>query len=154
MLCCEKSCAHWVAVGAQRSYMYLWWIFLRFSENLVEQECIPVGCVPSTAVAVSRAGWGGAWVGGVPGPGGCTWSGGRGCTWSRGGVPGPRGCTWSLGDGVPGQVLPPPCGQTDACKNITFATSLRTVINACGSIWVGAPSEEPWIRHRVLCKVN
>ena len=22
----------------------------------------------------------------------------------------------------------PPCGQTDACKNITFATSLRTVI--------------------------
>ena len=36
-----------------------------------------------------------------------------------GGVPGPGG--------VPGQVLPP-CGQTDACKNITFATSLRTVI--------------------------
>ena len=23
---------------------------------------------------------------------------------------------------------PPPCGQTDTCKNITFATSLRTVI--------------------------
>ena len=48
--------------------------------------------------------------GGVPGPGGCTWS--RGCTWSGGvylvpgGVPGPGGCTWS-GDvpglgGVPG----------------------------------------------------
>ena len=78
---------------------------------------------------------GGTWSGG------CTWSGGvhlvpggvpgwRG-TWSQG-VPGPgvhlvggvhlvpgRGCTWS---GTP------PCGQTDACKNITFATSLRTVI--------------------------
>ena len=25
------------------------------------------------------------------------------------------------------QTPPPPCGQTDACKNITFATSLRTV---------------------------
>ena len=25
---------------------------------------------------------------------------------------------------------PPPCGQTDACNNITFATSLRTVIKA------------------------
>ena len=69
--------------------------------NFVEQECIPVGCVPSAAVAVSPAG-------------GCTWSGGvylvggagvylvqgegdvpglGGCTWSQGGVPGPRGCT-------------------------------------------------------------
>ena len=45
-----------------------------------KQECIPVGCVPSAAVAVSRAGgtWSGGctWSGGVPGPGGCTWSGG------------------------------------------------------------------------------
>ena len=61
-------------------------------------------------------------LGGVPGPGECTWSWGvvpgpggvpgmggvpglrylvlGGCTWS-GGVPGPRGCTWSLG-GVSG----------------------------------------------------
>ena len=73
-------------------------------------------------------------------PRGCTWSGGcvpgpRGMhqVWgvylpggvpTRGvylvwwGWPGPRGCTWS---GTP------PCGQTHACKNITFATSLRTV---------------------------
>ena len=78
--------------------------------------------------------WSG-WVylvpGGVPGlgegcllPGGCTWSGGG--TWSRGmGV-----SSWGVcsSGGVPGQLLPPPpCGQTDACKNITFATSLRTV---------------------------
>ena len=97
---------------------------------------------------------------GVPGPGGCTWSGGcvpgsGGCTWSggvpawgvylpggvpargvylvpgvhlvpEGGVPGPGG-VYLVPGGVPGQVLPP-CGQTHACKNITFATSLRTVI--------------------------
>ena len=69
-------------------------------------------------------------LGGVPGPGGCTWSWGGvpdpgGVADSGGCVPGPRGCTWSWG-GVPGQVLPP-CGQTHACKNITFTTSLRTV---------------------------
>ena len=90
--------------------------------------------------------------GGVPGPGGCiwsqgTWSGGctwsrgctwsgmctwsRGCTWSQGGVPGPAsvpgpgGCTWS--GGLYLVRYSPPCGQTHACKNITFATSLRTV---------------------------
>ena len=62
-------------------------------------------------MAISRQG------GVVPGPGGCTWSGG---VPGLGGVPGPGG--------VPGQVLPPPCGQTHSCKNITFATSLRTVI--------------------------
>ena len=144
-----------------------------------EQECIPVGCVPSAAVAVSRGGctwfWGGTWSGGYLVPAGCTWSGGctwsrgvylvqggvpglgvgvpglggvpgpGGCTWSQGvylvwgvylvlgGVPGPVGCTWSWGvylvrGGLHGQVLPL-CGQTDACKNITFATSLRTVIS-------------------------
>ena len=55
--------------------------------------------------------------GGVPGPGGCTWS--QGVYLVPGdGVPGPGGCTWS---GTP------PCGQTHACKNITFATSLWTV---------------------------
>ena len=60
--------------------------------------------------------------GGVPGPGGCTWS--RGVYWSQGvylvwrGVPGPGGCT---SRGVPGQVLPlPPCGQTHACEHITL----------------------------------
>ena len=34
------------------------------------------------------------------------------------------------GHGIPACTeadTPPPCGQTDACKNITFATSLRTV---------------------------
>ena len=89
----------------------------------IKQECIPVGCVPSAAVAVSRGGC-------LPG----------GCTWSWGDVPGLGGCTWSGGvylvQGVylvrgvaPGQVLPH-CGQTHACKNITFATSLRTVIRS------------------------
>ena len=72
--------------------------------------------------------------GGEPGPGGVLGPGGV-----PGGVPG-------LGRGVPGPgrggpghggmylVLgectcpgTPPCGQTHRCKNITFATSLRTV---------------------------
>ena len=74
---------------------------------------------------------------------GVTWS--RGCTWSCGGVPGPvgvylvpggtwscggctcpGGCTWSGGSTYAG--TPPPLERmTDTCKNITFATSLRTV---------------------------
>ena len=85
----------------------------------------------------------GTWSGGVHLPGGCTWSGGTcpggylpgGCTWSQGGlylvpgggvVPGAGG-VYLVPGGVPDQVLPPPCGQTHACQNITFATSLRTV---------------------------
>ena len=80
-------------------------------------------------------------LGGVPGPGGAPGTRGvhlvRGCTWSwgvylvLGGAPGTRGvylvrgCTWL---GVPAQVLPPVNRMTDRCKNITFATSLRTVI--------------------------
>ena len=157
-----------------------------FGNIFSQQECIPVGYVPSATVAVC---WGGvcAWStwswgvylvpqgctwskgvylvwqvtwpggvpglgggvpglgGGVPGPRGCTWSGGVpgpvsvpgwgvylpwGCTWSRGCtclgvylVLG--GCTWSRG--VPAQV-PPVNRMKDRCKNIAFATSLRTVI--------------------------
>ena len=70
---------------------------------------------------------------------------GGGCTWSQGGVPGPRGVYLDPGGvsgprgmylvpgGVPGPrrggpaQVPPPRGQTHTCKNITFATSLRTV---------------------------
>ena len=84
-----------------------------FGNIFSQQECIPVGYVPSTTVAVC---WGGVcawstWSWGVYlVPQGCTWS--WGCTWSGrctwpggvpglgGGVPGPRGCTWS--GGVPG----------------------------------------------------
>ena len=97
-----------------------------------KQECIPVGCVPSAAVAVCWRMYlvpGGVNGLGVPCPRGCTWSGRvylvRGC------VPGPGGCTWSWGCTWSGGHLPrypTPCGQTHMCKNITFATSLRTVI--------------------------
>ena len=81
----------------------------------------------------------------------------RGVYLVPGGVPGPRGCTWSqgvylprgvylVGGGAPAQGVylawgvylvlegvylvrySPPCGHTHACKNITFTTSLRTVI--------------------------
>ena len=135
------------------------------------QECIPVGCVPSAAVAVSRGGVylprGCTCWGGVPGPwrgvyllGGCTWSGG---VYLPGGVPGPGGylpggvpglgCTWSRGCTCPGGYLvlggctwsgTPPCGQTHACKNITFATSLRTVIILTGWKW------EYWVKFRYV----
>ena len=53
-----------------------------------KQECIPVGCLPSTAVAVSR---GCTWSGGVPGPGGVP--GSKGVYLVLGGVPGSGGCT-------------------------------------------------------------
>ena len=92
----------------------------RFSK----QECIPVGCVPSATVAVC---WGGACSrGGGSAPGGCACSGGGVCSCSLGGG------FWSRGVGVVSQHAlrqnPPPHGQTDTCKNITFATSLRTLI--------------------------
>ena len=70
----------------------------------MKQECIPVGCVTSAAVAVC---WG------VCAPSGVCCRGGGG----RVGVIIPA-CT---------EAAPPPCGQTDRCKNITFATSMRTV---------------------------
>ena len=57
------------------------------------------------------------------------------------GVPGPRGSYLVLGGiylvpgGVPGPggtcLGTPPCEQTHTCKNITFATSFRTVITGC-----------------------
>ena len=71
-----------------------------------KQECIPVGCLPPARwlylPACSAPGdvpgpRGVYLVRGVPGLGGCTWSGGNGylvpgrCTWSGG------GCTWSGG---------------------------------------------------------
>ena len=69
-------------------------------------------------------------LGGCLLPEGCLLLGGGVC--SRGGV-----CS----GGIPACTeadTPPPCGQTHACKNITFATSLRTVkmflvlqVNSC-----------------------
>ena len=69
---------------------------------------------------------------------GCLLKGGLlpGGVCSRGGVSAPRGCLLrgapALGGMVSQHALrqtpPPSCGQTDACKNVTFATSLRTVI--------------------------
>ena len=46
------------------------------------------------------------------------------------GVPAPGGWRVPGGGGIPACTeadSPPPCGQTDRCKNITFATLLRTV---------------------------
>ena len=78
-----------------------------------KQECIPVGCVSSAAVAVPCPG-------GVSGPGGCLV---HGSTWSGGVIP---ACT---------EADPPPVDRmTDRCKNITFATSLRTVMTTFKNI--------------------
>ena len=113
--------------------------------------CLGVYLVPGGGVPAK---------GGVPGPrgflprdavpagggGGGTWSGG--CTWSRGvylpgGVPGPRG------EGIcPGTL--PVNRMTDRCKNITFATSLRTVknrIKACSTL---TPLVHKLINHKCV----
>ena len=72
------------------------------SDNKYKQDCIPVGCVPPARRPYLPACCG---PGGVPVPGGCTWSG----YLVPGGVPGPGGvylvpggtwsggCTWSRG---------------------------------------------------------
>ena len=96
---------------------------------ILKQECIPVGCVPSATAAVC---WGvpapgGACSWGVPAPGGCLLQGvpARGCLLLGG------ACCWGcLLLGVVSQHAlrqTPPPRQTDRCKNITFASSLRTV---------------------------
>ena len=49
-------------------------------------------------------------------------------------VSAPRGVYSWRGDGIPACTeADAPRGKTDRCKNITFSTSLRTVMNAC--IW-------------------
>ena len=88
--------------------------------------CLLRGCVSAPGVCVCS--WG-VCSRGVSAPGG-VYSGGVSATrgvcllWgvcSQGGVWYPS-MHWGR------HPHSPPCGQTDACKNITFATSLRTVI--------------------------
>ena len=50
-----------------------------------------------------------------------------GDVWGAGGVPGPGEGVYLVGGGTCPGTPTPPCGQTHTCKNITFATSLRTV---------------------------
>ena len=122
---------------------------ITLSECYLQQECIPVGCVP----AARRPYAGVCFPGGcLPGPGGLPGAGGSAWSWGR--LPGPGGVSpWSggvclvPGGGLPGpggslpgpggggmasqhalRQTPPPCGQTHTCKNITLATtSLRPV---------------------------
>ena len=101
---------------------------------LIKQECIPVGCVLSATVAVCRGGLLPGAVcllpGGVPPPRGGLCLLPEGGAYSQGGVPAlGGGCLLPRGGGIPACTeADPPCGQTHRCKNITFATSLRTVI--------------------------
>ena len=79
-------------------------------KHMLQQECIPVGCVPSATVAVC---WGGACSWGVLAPGGCLLRGGVlwGAACSRGYL--------LLGGVVSQHALrqTPSCRQTDRCKN-------------------------------------
>ena len=79
-----------------------------------KQECIPVGCVPSAAVAV--VGEGGDCLGGVFLPGG-------------GVCPGRSAVLLGGGGGLPQCMLgytPPVNRLTDACENITLP-QLRSI---------------------------
>ena len=78
---------------------------VRNRSRLLGEGCLLLGEVPARG--------GGVWSQGVPAPGG-------GCLllW----VSGPGG-------GIPACTEADPPLWTDRCKNITFATSLRTVIN-------------------------
>ena len=64
----------------QRVYFYIGTLLWEIRIGLKKQECIPVGCVPSTSVAVSPRGGGWGLGGGYlsVGPGGV-------CLWVRGG---------------------------------------------------------------------
>ena len=105
------------------------------ADESFQQECIPVGCVPSAAVAVSAPGGRG-----VSSPAGGVWSGVVGVL-LLGGVSASRRCllpggVCSRGGGLlpgghllrgggvsqhaPRQTLPVN-RMTDRCKNITFA---------------------------------
>ena len=70
------------------------------------QECIPVGCVPSAAVAVC---WGGVSARGCL-PGGCL----------PGGVCLEGVCPGGLPKCMLGYTPPPVNRMTDVCENITF----------------------------------
>ena len=99
-------------------------------QNSLKQECIPVGCVPSAAVTVSRGG-GVSALGGVC-SGGCLFLGGvcsgGGCLLLGVSALG-GGCLLLVGGGIPActEADTSPVDRQTPVKNITFATSLRTV---------------------------
>ena len=81
-----------------------------------------------TVRSSGRLGGGGCLLLGVCSGGGSAQGGGS----APGGVSAPGGGVSAPGGGGVShhalrQTPPPPRGQTDSCKNITFATSLRTV---------------------------
>ena len=110
--CCGYGCCHWQRSGIISNLTQN----KNSNINKLEQECIPVGCVLPACCPYLPA---------------CTAPGSvpvRGCTWSwgvylvQGGVP-TRGVHMPGGVPAGGLYLPrySPRGQTDTCKNITFA---------------------------------
>ena len=83
----------------------------------IEQECIPVGCVPSASVAI-------CWPG-------------EGLRHTHPRNRHPPGAGTPLGYHLQGMLgyHPHPHGPTHTCKNITFATSLWTVIVGDSRLW-------------------
>ena len=79
---------------------------VHYLKSCLQQECIPVGCVPTAAAAIS---WG-VWL-----PGGGLVSA---YLWQ----------TPPKAD-IPPTPYPLPCEQTDACENITFPHSSYAVGN-------------------------
>ena len=66
----------------------------------IQQECIPVGCVPAARRPYAGVCFLGG--GGVSGPGGCLLWAGHVCSWGGMSVP---GGVWSGGVSAPGGVL-------------------------------------------------
>ena len=66
------------------------------------------------------------------------------------GVSGPGGCLLRGGGTPVCTEADPPCGQTDRCKNITFATSLRMVINY---VFLSSEGLETRLLHICSCKM-
>ena len=94
------------------------------SSGRIQGWClVPGGSLCSGGVSLPRGGFslpgGGLLARGGSGPGGSPCRGGLVPGWCLLRVGGYPIMHWGR--------QPPPCGQTDACKNITFATSLRTV---------------------------
>ena len=118
---------------------------IKFSEiiNIKKQECIPVGCVPSAAVAVSRGG--GLFRGGC----GCVsapWGGVCSRGVSSGGCLLPGVCLL-LGVSAPGGV----CSQGGVCSGGCLLQGM-SALGGCGiPAWTEAdtPPPPPWTDRRL-----
>ena len=109
----EFGCLLW-RMSARR--VCLLWGGVYYQDGSAPREVCSGGCLLQGGCVSAP---GGCLLSGESAPGGCLLWGV--CVCSGGGV---------VSHHALRQTPPPPCGQTDACKNITFATSLRMVKTA------------------------